>query len=140
MRVVLDTVVFLRALINPHSRHGRVIFELSHRYELALSPQIVREILSVLYRPALRERFPQIADVPPLERVLTLFEEAVVVEPTEDVRVCRDPDDDKFFACALAAGAEYVVSEDKDVLAVGAVGPVQAIDVATFVELISRME
>jgi uncharacterized protein len=139
VRVVLDTVVFLRALINPHSRYGRAIFELSDRYELVLSPPIIREILAVLYRPSLRERFPQIADVPPLEHVLALFEQAYVVEPTDEVRICRDPDDDKFFACALAAGEDYVVSEDKDVLAVGAVGDVRPIDVATFVALISKI-
>jgi predicted nucleic acid-binding protein len=28
--------------------------------------------------------------------------------------VCRDPDDDKFIACALAASADFIVSGDKD--------------------------
>ena len=32
----------------------------------------------------------------------------------------RDPDDDKIIACALAAGAEYVVSRDHDLLSLGA--------------------
>ena len=31
----------------------------------------------------------------------------------------RDPDDDKIIACALAAGAEYIVSRDRDLLSLG---------------------
>ena len=30
------------------------------------------------------------------------------------VTVCRDPDDNKFLEAAIAAGAEYVVTGDKD--------------------------
>lgn len=30
--------------------------------------------------------------------------------------VCADPDDDKFFACAVASGADVVVSGDKHLL------------------------
>src|SRR3989304_1253062 len=100
MRVVLDTVVFVRALINPKGRWGRLLFDLSDRYVIVLSPDIIKEIISVLYRPALRERFPQMADPPRLDRVLQLFEQAEVVEPAETLAVCRDPADDKFFAWA----------------------------------------
>lgn len=32
--------------------------------------------------------------------------------------ICRDPQDDKFIACALAVDAEVIVSGDKDLLAV----------------------
>lgn len=46
------------------------------------------------------------------EEVLPFFE---VVEITGEVSgVCRDPDDDKFIACALAASADFIVSGDKD--------------------------
>jgi predicted nucleic acid-binding protein len=31
----------------------------------------------------------------------------------------RDPDDDKIVACALAAGAEYIESRDRDLLSLG---------------------
>ena len=38
IRAVLDTNVFLRALINPHSRCGRLLDEFADDYELVLSP------------------------------------------------------------------------------------------------------
>jgi predicted nucleic acid-binding protein len=37
-----------------------------------------------------------------------------------DIRgVVRDPNDDMIVACAVAAGADYIVTRDKDLLALG---------------------
>ncbi|HXG35389.1 MAG TPA: putative toxin-antitoxin system toxin component, PIN family [Dehalococcoidia bacterium] len=130
MRAVFDTVVFVRALINPHGRWGRLLFRFYDRYTLVLSPEIVMEVLDVLHRSGLRQRFPQIDEVA-VERALAIIEKAEVAEPTERLSVCRDPADDKFFECAVAASAEYIVSEDRDILAVGeyrGVKPVTAED------------
>jgi putative PIN family toxin of toxin-antitoxin system len=115
IRAVLDTNVFLRALINPHSRCGRLLDEFADDYELVLSPAIVREVLEVLHQPRLRAKFPHIAQLD-IARILSLFEQAQVVEPQDVPSVSRDPQDDKFLACARSAGAEYLVTEDKDLL------------------------
>ena len=138
MRAVLDTVVFVRALINPKGRWGRLLFELSDRYVIVLSPDIITEIVSVLYRPVLRERFPQMADPPQLDQVLRLFEQAEVVEAVENVSACRDPNDDKFFACALAGRAQYIVTEDNDILDVGEYRGVRAVSAAEFIALLQQ--
>lgn len=39
-----------------------------------------------------------------------------VIDAVSSVAVCRDPDDDKFLACAKDAKALYIVSGDKDLL------------------------
>ena len=135
MRAVLDTVVFVRALINPHGRWGRLLFDLSDRYVIVLSPAVIKEILSVLYRPELRSRFPQMAEPADLQRVLSLLEQAEVVEPGERVTVCRDPDDNKLFECAVAGGAGYIVSEDHDVLDVGEYQGIRTISAQEFMSL-----
>ena len=115
IRAVFDTNVFLRALINPHSRCGRLLGEFAADYELVFSPAIVREVLEVLHRPRLRAKFPQITQLD-VARIIALFEQSTVVEPRNVPPISRDPDDDKFLACARAAGAEYLVTEDKDLL------------------------
>jgi putative PIN family toxin of toxin-antitoxin system len=138
MRAVLDTVIFVRALINPNGHWGRLLFDLADRYTVILSPEVIKEIVSVLYRPSLRQHFPQMAEPAQLERVLTLFERAEVVEPGEDVSVCRDPGDDKFFACALAGRARYIVTEDKDILAVGEYRNIQSITAAEFMSVLEQ--
>jgi len=115
IRAVLNTNVFLRALINSHSRCGRLLDEFADDYELVLSPAIVREVLEVLHRPRLRAKFSQITQLD-IARIIALFEQAQVVDPQDVLPVCRDPDDDKFLACARSAGAKYLVTEDKDLL------------------------
>jgi putative PIN family toxin of toxin-antitoxin system len=136
MRAVLDTVVFLRALINSHGRWGRLLFDLSDRYVIVLSPEIIKEILSVLYRAELRERFPAMAEPARLELVLAILEGAEVVEPREKVSVCRDPADDKFFECALEGRADYIVTEDKDILAVAEHRGVKTVTAEEFMALL----
>lgn len=115
IRAVFDTNVFLRALINPHSRCGRLLDELVDDYELVLSPAIIREVLEVLHRPRLRAKFPQITQLD-IARIIAMFEQASVVEPHDVPSVSRDPADDKFLACAKLAETEYLVTEDKDLL------------------------
>ncbi len=138
MRAVLDTVVFVRALINPHGKWGRLLFGLSDRYVIVLSPEIIEEILSVLYRPGLHRRFRQMAEPADIARVLALLQEAEVVEPRETLSVCRDPNDDKFFECAVEGRAAYIVSEDKDILAVGRYRGVRTVTAEEFIALLGE--
>ena len=123
-RVVLDTVVFVRALLNPRSARGRILFSLHDRYRLVLSTSIMVEILKVLARDELVERF-QLRQTDYPQAVSRLFEAmkaAETVEPTVIEAVARDPNDDKFLAVARAAGAAYLVSEDKALLVLQADG------------------
>ena len=71
MRVVLDTVVFVRALINPKGRWGRLLFEHADKYVIVLSPEIVKEILDVINRQELHRRFPEMAEMPRMGLVLS---------------------------------------------------------------------
>jgi putative PIN family toxin of toxin-antitoxin system len=139
MRAVLDTVIFVRALINPKGRWGRLLFDLSDRYEIVLSPDIIKEIVEVVYRPSLQARYPEMADPIRLDAVLAKLEEAEVVEPAERVAICRDPSDDKLFECAVAGAADYIISEDKDVLAVGDYQDVQTISAQDFMDTVSDL-
>jgi len=50
--------------------------------------------------------------------------------------VLRDPDDDKIIACALAAGAEYVVSRDRDLLTLGAYAGIAIIAPEPFLRIV----
>jgi len=138
MKAVLDTVIFVRALINPKSRWGRLLFELNDKYEIVLSPAIVREVLAVIHRSTLRRRLPRLADPVALDQVLALLEEAEIVEPTDVPRVCRDAADDKFFACAAAGQADFIVSEDQDILAVGEYRGVKTQTAEEFVAVIEN--
>jgi hypothetical protein len=52
--------------------------------------------------------------------------------------ICRDPADDVVIACAVAGGADAIVSGDRDLLALGHVGGIPVLTAAQFLELLDR--
>lgn len=117
VRVVFDTVVFVRALLNRRSQWSRLVFDRGANYRLLVSPETLQEALQVLHRPELVRRFTKFPgrDAAALIDLLHLAE-VVDVDLGAFPRVCRDPKDDKFLATARAADAQYLVSEDEDLL------------------------
>ena len=56
------------------------------------------------------------------------------VDKKSNVKVCRDPDDDKFINCALDSKALFIVSGDKDLLTLGKYDDIEIITAAKFCE------
>ncbi|MFH1028094.1 MAG: putative toxin-antitoxin system toxin component, PIN family, partial [Pseudomonadota bacterium] len=61
------------------------------------------------------------------------FCEVVEIEK-EILNVCRDPADDPFLSCAVAAGADWIISGDKDLLALGNFRNIPIVTAATFLQ------
>ncbi|MFA7159424.1 MAG: putative toxin-antitoxin system toxin component, PIN family [Kiritimatiellia bacterium] len=109
MRVILDTNVFVSGVFfsgPPYEipdawRHGKLI--------LVVTPEILSEYDRV--GRELAGEFPSIDLTPALE--LLAFKGEVVEAPPLAERVCNDPDDDKFLACALASNIRIIASGDK---------------------------
>src|SRR4051794_25859808 len=114
-KVVFDTTVFLRSLINPSSRWGRLLLDNASDYHLFVSVEILREILEVITRPELVRKYRGIPGQD-IKKVLEILSIANVVVPASIPPTCRDPKDDKFIATAAAARADFLVSEDFDLL------------------------
>ena len=136
-RVVFDTVVFVRALINPFSFCGRIVFERFRDYTLVLSPPVAKEILEVLHRPELTSKLSTLAGLD-IRRVLDIISDARIVEPAEIPAVSRDPKDDKFLATAKVASTEYLVSQDEDLLVLGRYERARIVDCATFLRILEQ--
>ncbi len=110
-RAVLDTNVFVSGLISPKGPPASILRALrSRRFVLVSSPQINEEIVEVLNRPIIRDRYglgDRIFDLS-----FILWELAELVTELPAVKVCTDPDDDKFLATAEAGRANYLVTGD----------------------------
>lgn len=140
LKVVFDTVVFVRSLINPHSRWGQSGFIHHHQYRLFLSQPVILEILDVLRRPELTRKFRSLRGMD-MARVIEILGQAEIVEVSATpAAVSRDFKDDKFLATARAAGAEYLVSEDEDLLVLGEYEGVRIVDTAVFLKILGERE
>ena len=51
--------------------------------------------------------------------------------------VVRDPNDDMVIACALKAGANYIVTRDKDLLSLGAYEGIQIVTPRQLLDLLA---
>ena len=112
MKVVLDTNVFVSGVFFG-GIPGRVLEAWRDgKVEVILSREIVEEYVRV--GEELADRFTGV-DLSAALDLLTVSATLVTSPPLPD-RASRDPDDDKFLACALAAGADCVVSGDRDLL------------------------
>jgi putative PIN family toxin of toxin-antitoxin system len=110
----------------------------SGEYQLVSSGEIAAELADVIARSGLQERLARFAEHAEYAEVLGALRNAEVVENIPPIRVCRDQADDKFFACAVAGNADYIVSEDEDILAIAEYEGVKTIRAAAFLKLLDE--
>jgi hypothetical protein len=114
MRVVVDTNVFVSSFFGGIPRKiidrwktGRIL--------LCVSKPILDEYLSVLMRLGLENEIEA-------HELVGLFRRSTGIlftARTPQLRIVeKDPDDDKFIACAVALHASHIISGDKHLLAV----------------------
>ena len=139
MRAVIDANVFVSALLRPKGPPGQVIdrFLRAGAYEIVLSPAIAEEVLRVLGYPKLRRHFAP--GVVPEEWFGDVAVRAHVVTGERPIpRSSRDPDDNKYIAAALEAGAEWIVTGDDDLLALGHYAGLAIVRPAAFLAMLDR--
>lgn len=100
------------------------------RVEVVISHQIIEEYVRV--SEELSAQFPGVDLAPAMD--LVAASGILVVSRSLPRPVSRDPDDDKFLACAVAAAVEYIVSGDGDLLDVSPYEGVTAIQPRVFVD------
>lgn len=119
MRAVLDVNVLVSALLSRTSSPALVLVAwLEGRFEMIVSPVLVRELERVLAYPKLRAR----VTAGEAERFLAWLagSATMVSDPSGPPPIhARDPDDDYLLALAAAQSA-ILVSGDQDLLALAA--------------------
>lgn len=115
MTVVVDTNVVVSAAFWPKSEDRRCFVLLARRQcRLAITEVILDEYRALVNRIGRRE-CPDKEPTPFLDWIERV---AILVDPSPlGKRRSRDAQDDPFLACALASRAEFIVTKDKDLLA-----------------------
>jgi putative PIN family toxin of toxin-antitoxin system len=130
LKIILDTNVFISGvffsgppyLILEGWRDGKIL--------LVVSPEIFEEYQRV--GEILAQDYPSINLKPFLEYVLRNAE--IFYSPKLDQPICDDPDDDKFFACALASRSSIIVSGDKHLLKASGYKGIQVLKPRDFID------
>lgn len=117
-RVVFDCIVFLQAAARATGPAAACLAAVRDgRVALVVSPDIIAEVRDVLTRPATLRKFPALTP----EAVETFLDgimgrATVLAAVPVAYTLERDPKDEPYINLALAAGADYLVSRDKDLL------------------------
>jgi putative PIN family toxin of toxin-antitoxin system len=140
VKAVVDASVLVSAFLFPDSLPGAVLRAADQaRFALHLSPLLREETRRSLLHPRLRERYGHDAD--DIDAWLAELVEIafMLLAPLPPVRdVCRDPDDAHVLAAAVAVGAEYIVTGDKDLLALGGYDAIRIVSARAFLNEIGH--
>ncbi len=111
--IVLDTNIWIGALLKPHGHAADVVHSVALRYRPAHTKETLHELICVLeYRRLIEETTP----VQRRDYIQSVVNMSTFYRDVPPVQACRDPDDDKFLALAVAAGARTIVSNDNHLL------------------------
>jgi putative PIN family toxin of toxin-antitoxin system len=129
VRVVVETNIFASSFFGGNPRKVIELWR-DGRITLCLTPDIVEEYVEVLRRLGVAEQ--------QIEELLRAFASGHSLifssRPRRLKVVPSDPDDDKFFECAVALGATVIVTGDKAMLAIGESAGVRAVSPREFLE------
>ncbi|HTR44792.1 MAG TPA: putative toxin-antitoxin system toxin component, PIN family [Thermodesulfovibrionales bacterium] len=111
MRVVLDTNIFISALIFPGGKAEEAVMRIIEgEHALVISHEIIDEVLTVLAR-----KFSKDAEA--LSRAaVNLATLGELVRPVERLNILDDKADNRLLECAVAGNAAVIVTGDKAML------------------------
>jgi putative PIN family toxin of toxin-antitoxin system len=131
LRVTADTNILISALIFPGGKPFQLL-ELARegKINLTVSEAILDEMAGVLAR-----KFNwQPEEIAAGRKWIT--EMARTVKPAVRLDIIKeDPPDNRILECASAAGSDYIVSGDKDLLRLGRYDSIRIVRVAEFLDL-----
>lgn len=113
--VLLDTNVWVSALLNPAGAPARVVnLWRDGAIDVVAALPILEEIRDVLCRPRIRQKYK--IGAARVDAYLQLIAARTSIVPvTGALTLCRDPDDDPILETASVGNAEYLVTRDDDV-------------------------
>ena len=141
MRVVADTNVVVSRYVAPRGAVVRILERWQQNaFDLLVSEAILAEYQRVLAYPRLRARHG-LSDEEISVVVIEDFREiGLLIEPEVSLSVVEDDlDDDKFLECAVAGGAEYIVTGDPHLLNLKQYQGIQILSPAAFLAFLDTL-
>ncbi|MGD9684710.1 MAG: putative toxin-antitoxin system toxin component, PIN family [Candidatus Obscuribacterales bacterium] len=133
IRAVVDTNIWVSALLTPGKARQLLHYAIAERFELYSSVELLAEMIRTLNRP----KITALVDEEDIDELISVIQDTSIVVDIRSIQpISRDPNDDVFLACALAARAEYLVSGDKDLLCLKEHGKTKIVSPAEFLAIL----
>lgn len=115
-RVVLDTNLFISAILSPKGKPATILkMVLDARIDLVLSPAILKEVGLVINYGKINKLLAKQSVTPEKTKdaLRKIVKTAIMVSGETDIhRIEKDPSDDMILACAVEGKADFIVSGD----------------------------
>jgi putative PIN family toxin of toxin-antitoxin system len=132
LKVVLDTNVLVSGLLCTGETSKVVRLWQDRKIIPVISRETFEELRTVVQYPKFGLNRQEIRDLIEFE-ILPYFEVLDVVQKIQNV--CRDPEDDKFIACTISAGVDYLVTGDRDLSDMKRYKNIRILTIAEFISL-----
>lgn len=134
MIAVIDTNVFMAALLNPSGAPAKIRRRWRQRqFETLISEAVLEEYADVLtHAPAIALSDAQFL----IDEIEALSHR---IEISGAVQVCKDRDDDMFLETALAGGADFLVTKNLKHFPHKSYESVHIVNVATFLKELEKI-
>lgn len=131
MIVVIDTNIFVSSFFGGKPREIIDLWK-NQLITLCLSKNIIEEYVEVLQRIGLKNE----KELEELLRLIAKGYNCIFTAKTPSLKIVeKDPDDDKFFECAVALNAQFIISGDKEVLKIKNYGSIEIVTPTEFLEM-----
>ncbi|MBO6108420.1 MAG: putative toxin-antitoxin system toxin component, PIN family [Eubacterium sp.] len=127
MKIVIDTNLVVSAIFFGGMPEKLIDLLIDGRFDAYTNGVIIEEYDDTVEK--LKKDYPDKTERFALPDIISKMYQ---IDVTTEVHVCRDPDDDKFIGCAIDSKSKYIVSGDKDLLAVGKHKDVEIVTVGDF--------
>ena len=112
-RVVIDTNVFISALLNPLGKPKKVINIAVSQFTILQSEATYQELATRISKNKF-DKYLEKDDR--LDFLSSLKNRSLFVDIWHETRVCSDLDDNKFLELAVSGMAQYIITGDKELL------------------------
>ena len=128
MRILIDTNILISGLFFG-GLQKKLLAELDENFNVCVNEKILSE-----YNQQIDKKISNPKDNLNEKIREKIFSSLKSFEIKSDLKICRDPDDDKFINCAIDAKAIYIVSGDNDLLTIKNFAGIEIVTAREFYE------
>ncbi len=133
MRVVIDTNLYVSALINENSRRRLNLVLENPAFEIVTDAALLKELTLVVFRPKFSRL---VSDVQIGNFFKLLHERSVFFETTSIVKHSPDPKDDFLLALCQDSSSDFLITGNKlDLLDLKKFGQTEIVSLTQFIDL-----